>query len=117
MDYPYGDRLFATAVPEAGNGPASAAPKPETAPDGDCVTTPARLLHTPAQAARMLAVPESWLRRMAGRREIACTLVGKHLRFSDADLHSIIQRGSRPARRDDTCGRETLGRHPRHRRP
>src|SRR5688500_17894944 len=59
-----------------------------------------RLLHTPAQAARVLSVRESWLRRMAGRGDIPCTFLGKHLRFSDADLRSIVHRGSRPARRD-----------------
>ncbi|WP_428829944.1 helix-turn-helix domain-containing protein [Saccharothrix syringae] len=57
-----------------------------------------RLLHTPAQAARILAVRESWLRRMASRQNIPCTFVGKHLRFSGADLRAIVQRGSRPAR-------------------
>jgi hypothetical protein len=54
-------------------------------------------LHTPAEAARLLTVPESWLRRQAGRRTIACTYVGKHLRFSDADLRAIINAGARTA--------------------
>ncbi|MFJ6677352.1 helix-turn-helix domain-containing protein [Actinosynnema sp. NPDC091369] len=59
-----------------------------------------RLLHTPAQAARALSVRESWLRRMAGRREIPCTFLGKHLRFSDADLLAIVRGGARTARGD-----------------
>ncbi|MEU4740920.1 helix-turn-helix domain-containing protein [Actinosynnema sp. NPDC023658] len=59
-----------------------------------------RLLHTPAQAARVLSVRESWLRRMAGRREIPCTFLGKHLRFSDADLLAIVRDGARTARGD-----------------
>jgi excisionase family DNA binding protein len=57
-----------------------------------------RLLHTPAEAAALLAVRESWLRRKAGRREIPCTFVGKHLRFSLDDLTSIARTGARPAR-------------------
>lgn len=58
------------------------------------------LLHTPAQAARVLSVRESWLRRMAGPREIPCTFLGKHLRFSEADLRAIVRRGARLARGD-----------------
>lgn len=63
-------------------------------PDSD----PYRLLHTPTEAAALLAVRESWLRRKAGRREIPCTFVGKHLRFSPDDLASIARAGARPAR-------------------
>ncbi|KAA5825419.1 helix-turn-helix domain-containing protein [Saccharopolyspora hirsuta] len=54
-------------------------------------------LHTPAEAARQLAVKESWLRRKASRRDIPCTFLGKHLRFSDADLHEIIRQSRIPA--------------------
>jgi excisionase family DNA binding protein len=57
-----------------------------------------RLLHTPAEAAALLAVRESWLRRKAGRREIPCTFLGRHLRFSPGDLTSIAQAGVRPTR-------------------
>lgn len=57
-----------------------------------------RLLHTPTEAAALLAVRESWLRRKAGRREIPCTFLGKHLRFSPDDLISIAHAGARPAR-------------------
>ena len=56
------------------------------------------LLFTPARAAELLAVRESWLRRKAGRREIPCTSVGKHLRFSAEDLRAIVAGGSRPVR-------------------
>jgi excisionase family DNA binding protein len=55
-------------------------------------------LYTPAQAAEVLAVRESWLRRQAGQRTIPCTFVGKHLRFSIADLTAITQNGRRQAR-------------------
>ena len=46
-------------------------------------------LYTPAGAAELLAVKESWLRRRAAARRIPCTLLGKHLRFSPADIHAI----------------------------
>lgn len=71
------------------------------------------LLRTPAQAAEMLAVKESWLRRQAGRRAIPSTMLGKHLRFSDADLAAIAQRGHRPAR---STRRNANGPVPRRRR-
>ena len=48
------------------------------------------LAYTPEQAAMLLAVRASWLRRAAGAGDIACTYLGKHLRFSTSDLHAII---------------------------
>ncbi|WP_431910371.1 helix-turn-helix domain-containing protein [Amycolatopsis thermoflava] len=63
------------------------------APDASATAEP--LLYTPAQAAEKLAVPESWLRRKAGVRVIPCTFLGKHLRFSEADLRAIVASGSR----------------------
>ena len=50
---------------------------------------PAPLLFTPAQAAQLLQVRESWLRRRAARRLVPCTFLGKHLRFSRADLDAV----------------------------
>jgi len=55
------------------------------------------LLYTPAEAARQLRVRESWLRRKAAARQVPCTLLGKHLRFSAADLAAIIAAHARPA--------------------
>lgn len=54
-------------------------------------------LYTPIQAAELLAVKESWLRRKAGRRAIPCTFIGKHLRFSASDLRAITALGAQPA--------------------
>ncbi|SDN05421.1 helix-turn-helix domain-containing protein [Allokutzneria albata] len=56
------------------------------------------LLYTPAQAAIALAVKESWLRRKAGQRTIPCTFLGKHLRFSRADLEAITHASHRRPR-------------------
>lgn len=56
------------------------------------------ILHTPTDAAAILSVKESWLRRRAGQRTIPSTMLGKHLQFSDTDLTEIAERGRRPAR-------------------
>ena len=58
------------------------------------------LLFTPEQAARLLGVKPSWLRRKAAARAIPCTFIGKHLRFSHADLDAIIAAGGRDSRSD-----------------
>ncbi|MFI7680603.1 helix-turn-helix domain-containing protein [Actinophytocola sp. NPDC049390] len=55
------------------------------------------LLLTPAQAAEVLQVRESWLRSRAAERRVPCCFVGKHLRFSRADLEAIVADGARPA--------------------
>jgi excisionase family DNA binding protein len=52
-------------------------------------------LHTPAEAAEILKVRESWLRAKAAARVIPCTFVGKHLRFSTGDLVQIMTDGAR----------------------
>lgn len=57
-----------------------------------------QLLYTPEQAAQLLGVKASWLRRKAAARAVPCTLVGKHLRFSRSDLEAIVSAGERPAR-------------------
>ncbi|MFG1888069.1 helix-turn-helix domain-containing protein [Micromonospora sp. NPDC049051] len=65
-------------------------------------------LYTPAEAAALLRVPESWLRRRASRRQIPRTFLGKHLRFSAADLTAIIAAAAEPA-----TGRRRTRRAPR----
>ena len=53
-------------------------------------------LYTPEEAAKILKVRASWLRRRAAARLIPCTFLGKHLRFSAGDIAAIIASGSRP---------------------
>ena len=57
--------------------------------------TEAEGLHTPAEAAKILKVRESWLRAKAAARVIPCTFVGKHLRFSTGYLVQIMTDGAR----------------------
>ncbi|AXB48429.1 hypothetical protein A4R43_12350 [Amycolatopsis albispora] len=47
------------------------------------------LLLTVEQASGLLQVRPSWLRRKAAARAVPCRYVGKHLRFSRADLDAI----------------------------
>ncbi|MEV0675925.1 helix-turn-helix domain-containing protein [Actinosynnema sp. NPDC050436] len=93
--------------PEATTTPAA---EPETVPDkeprddqenahsrlvsADDDTHP--LLYTPDQAARLLQVRPSWLRRRAAARAIPCRLLGKHLRFAHQDLLDIAAAALRP---------------------
>ncbi|MGC9667678.1 helix-turn-helix domain-containing protein [Planosporangium sp. 12N6] len=78
---------------------APASTTPSSAGDGN------QLLYTPAEAAARLRIRESWLRRKAAARQIPCTFLGKHLRFSVADLTAIVAQhgqaptGRRPRRR------------------
>jgi excisionase family DNA binding protein len=66
-------------------------PSGRPAADGDA------LLYTPAEAAQRLRVRESWLRKKAAARQVPCTFLGKHLRFSPADLAAIVAASVRPA--------------------
>ena len=60
-------------------------------------------LYTPAQAAELLSIKESWLRRKAGRRAIPCTFIGRYLRFSAADLRAITEAGAQEIVRTFRC--------------
>jgi excisionase family DNA binding protein len=53
------------------------------------------MLYTPTEAAQRLQVRESWLRKQAAARQVPCTFLGKHLRFSTADLATIIAAAAR----------------------
>jgi excisionase family DNA binding protein len=57
------------------------------------------LLYTPAEAAQLLKIRESWLRKKAAARQVPCTFLGKHLRFSPTDLTAIIAAAAQPAGR------------------
>ncbi|WP_233160114.1 DNA-binding protein [Pseudonocardia sp. MH-G8] len=79
------------------------APRPSTPdspppPGGTNPPGPTLLpLYTPAAAAELLTVRESWLRRKATARAVPCTFLGKHLRFSPADITAIAAAAAQPA--------------------
>jgi len=54
-------------------------------------------LYTAPQAAALLQVSPSWLRKKATARQVPCTFVGRYLRFSADDVASILRTGARPA--------------------
>ncbi|MEC3979891.1 helix-turn-helix domain-containing protein [Amycolatopsis sp. H20-H5] len=86
------------ASPDEQNEPTSRTPAPSDSDPSAVPTAPHTLLHTPAEAATLLATSESWLRRKAGQRLLPCTIVGKRLRFAPSDLEKIIAISQRPAR-------------------
>ncbi|WP_109638784.1 helix-turn-helix domain-containing protein [Lentzea atacamensis] len=55
------------------------------------------LLYTPEQAAKLLQVRPSWLRRRAAARTIPCRFLGKHLRFAKQDIEEIAAVSRQPA--------------------
>jgi excisionase family DNA binding protein len=59
--------------------------------------TSGSLLYTADEAAALLQIRPSWLRKQAAARQIPCTFLGRHLRFSPADLAAIIAAHTRPA--------------------
>jgi excisionase family DNA binding protein len=74
--------------PETGSGTRGAAGG-ELRLVGEC----GQVLYTPEQAAVLLQVRPSWLRKKAAARAVPCTFVGKHLRFSAADVAAIVAAG------------------------
>lgn len=49
------------------------------------------MLYTAEQAAALLQVRPSWLRRKAAARAVPCRYLGKHLCFSHADITAISE--------------------------
>jgi excisionase family DNA binding protein len=54
------------------------------------------VLLTAEQAAELLQVRPSWLRRKAAARAVPCRFLGKHLRFSYADINAIAEASAQP---------------------
>jgi excisionase family DNA binding protein len=57
--------------------------------------SPDRLLTT-EEAAKVLCVSYSWLKKAAQRREVPCTHIGRAVRFSRTHLEEIIAAGESP---------------------
>ncbi|WP_222598528.1 helix-turn-helix domain-containing protein [Lentzea tibetensis] len=71
------------------------------------------VLYTPEQAAKMLQVRPSWLRRRAAARTVPCRFLGKHLRFAKQDIEEIAAAGRQSARNLPEPTRQ-CGEPPRH---
>lgn len=61
----------------------------ESKPPVNVAPTP--LLFTFTETAQMTALPESWLRKAVSERRIPFRKVGKHVRFSAADIDALIE--------------------------
>lgn len=90
---------------ERRRAPATVTPVPRRPPPGPIRTANAdtgdvneRLLFTAEQAAELLQVRPSWLRRKAAARAVPCRFLGKHLRFSRADINAIAEASAQPPR-------------------
>lgn len=104
----------ASSTSHAADVPTGNDPAPPSGPGTTgAAPYPAQLLFTPGQAAAVLQVRESWLRRRAAARQVPCTFLGKHLRFSQADLEKIAADAAQPARPHPAPGSAQR----RHRRP
>jgi excisionase family DNA binding protein len=55
-------------------------------------------LLTVDEAAPILNVPVTWLRKAATDRNFPCTRVGRYVRFTEEDLAEIVARGRRDRR-------------------
>lgn len=58
---------------------------------GRALTAVEPLLYTAEQAAVLLQVRPSWLRRKTAARAVPCRFLGKHLRFSRSDIETIAE--------------------------
>lgn len=54
-------------------------------------------LLTVEEAAAMLAVPASWLKQRVAARAVACTRLGRHVRFTRDQVAAIIDASEQPA--------------------
>lgn len=62
------------------------------------------ILLTLQEAAVLLSVPESWLRSRVASHAIACTRLGRHIRFTRQQLEEIVTAGEQPAARAPLTG-------------
>ena len=53
-------------------------------------------LMTTEEAADVLCVSYSWLKKAAQRGEVPCTHIGRAVRFSDGHVRAIVDAGERP---------------------
>ena len=103
-------QCLATPAPPVGRAPegptvlSPASPRPAelheppstaSAPAPSALCEP--LLFTPEQAALLLQVPASWLRKQAAVGRISSVLLGRHLLFARTDLDALVEDTRRPA--------------------
>lgn len=80
-----------TRPPHRGSPGAFASSPAQSSSTADDTMPAEPLLFTAEQAASLLQVRPSWLRRKAAARAVPCRFVGKHLRFSRTDIETIAE--------------------------
>ncbi|MFC3891286.1 helix-turn-helix domain-containing protein [Lentzea rhizosphaerae] len=76
----------------------SAAPEETMSSPDNEASAQEQLLFTADQAAQLLQVRASWLRRRATARAIPCRFLGKYLRFSRDDIDQIAEESKQDVR-------------------
>jgi excisionase family DNA binding protein len=76
----------------APRNPASTQPPPVTSRLAAVPDDPPRL-YTFVEAAKLLQVPEGWLRKKVTAGAVPHTRLGKHVRFTDDHLRRIVEAG------------------------
>lgn len=59
--------------------------------------TVTKVLFTFAEVADMTGLRESWLRKKVSEQSIPHRRVGKHVRFSHADINDLIDQSAKPS--------------------
>ena len=70
-----------------------------TKPDENTGAEQLRALLTPGEAAAVLKVPLRMVRRLTEERKLACTRVGRYIRYSEQQVAEYIKEREVPAAR------------------
>jgi excisionase family DNA binding protein len=87
------------AARSAGGHPPTAVTALPVTPSGDEIPgapDDLAMLLSIEEAARVLNVPENWLRKKVSAHEVPHTRLGKHVRFTRAHLDQIVSAGEQP---------------------
>ena len=81
----------------AAAGPSSQMAAPSAGPGaGRPDASPVPLLMTLEEAAEALSVPPSWLRTRVAEHKVACTRLGRHIRFTRQQLQDVVDMSVQP---------------------
>jgi excisionase family DNA binding protein len=70
------------------------------------------MLMTVEEAAAQLAVPVSWLKQRVAAHAIACTRLGRHIRFTREQLGALVAASEQPVARAPLTGLTRRSRRP-----
>ena len=70
------------------------------------------ILMTVEQAAALLAVPVAWLKQRVSAQTVACTRLGRHIRFTRQQVATIVAANERPVALTPLTGLTSRSRRP-----